>query len=88
VEPLPPPPPYNGPYLSESERTEQILSGQRLIQQKKDEYKQNIQKFCDKYGLTPGELMAVVNELPKRRHAVGAVYWVDVEMGLRERFGR
>jgi hypothetical protein len=88
VEPLPPPPPYNGPHLSEFERTEQVLSGQRLIQQKKDEYKHNIQKFCDKYGLTPGQLMAVVNEMPKRRSMVGAVYWADVEDGLRERYGR
>ena len=88
VEPVPPPPPVIGPYLTDSERTEQILAGQRLIQQKKDEYKQNIRKFCDKYDLTPGELMAVVNEMPKRRSMVGAVYWADVDNGLRERFGR
>jgi len=88
VEPLPPPPPFTGPYLSDNERTEQILAGQRLIQQKKDEYKANIQKFCDRYGLGPGELMALVNEMPKRRAMAGAVYWADVEKGLVEKFGR
>lgn len=54
----------------------------------REEYRAKIVILSERYGLTAGEVVGVVNELPKGKGMGGGVYWGDVEEGLRRRFGR
>ena len=78
------------PPLSRQERNDKILAGQRLVLDVKEQYKERIQKYSERYGVRPTELFRLVNEMPKGKGGSrgSGVYWEDVEQGLKEYFGR
>jgi hypothetical protein len=80
---VPPPLVPSGPALTPEEWHEKVEAGKMLVKRQQEEYRRHIAELCAMFSLTPGELVRVVNELPKKARG-GEMYWKDVEHGLRQ----
>ena len=55
-----------------------VAASERLVNDRKEEYKANIARLCRKFRITPKQLIGIVNRIPKSSHS-GVMYWEDVE---------
>ncbi|WOO81653.1 uncharacterized protein LOC62_03G005176 [Vanrija pseudolonga] len=69
-------------------QVERQRAGAKIVTNMRDVYKEKIATYATQYGKTARELYTIVNALPRKGgDRGGAMFWVDVEAGLRDMFG-
>ena len=104
VQPIPPlPPPSSSsrastprpqrprsPPLSGEERMAKVYEGHNLVKTIQERYKEKVMEYAQRYGIKPGEVYRIVDEMRQQGVAVGSggLFWDDIDEGFRRRFGR